>query len=218
MAFEKFKLAVFDMDGVLTQPVSSWEYVHKRLGVDNSTNLSLYRSGSLAYIDFLRSDVQLWLEHLGPTSANTVIGILDEIPLRTGIFETINSLKGKGIRTAIISGGIYWLAEKIGTLNHFDEIYANKIKTDHSNKVVADGVVMVDPKNKDATIRQLQEKLCVSPEETISVGDTLQDVGMFRNSGLSVAFNPMEDAVSKKATFTLRGNDLTAILKVIRQP
>ncbi len=215
MEIEKFKLAVFDMDGVLTQPVSSWEYVHRKLGVDNTGNLSSYRNGTMNYIDFLKSDVKLWLDRLGPTSAETVIRILDEIPLRGGISLTINTLKERGIKTAIISGGIYWLAEKIGKGYGFDEIYANHIKTDSLDNLLPDGIVMVDPKHKDHTIRELQDRLKVEPEETISVGDTLQDVAMFRNSGLSVAFNPVEETVSARARFTLKGNDLSELLKLL---
>ena len=215
MAIEKYKLAVFDMDGVLTQPVSSWEFVHRKLGVDNTGNLHSYRNGSMTYIDFLKSDVKLWIDHLGPTSAGTVIGILNEIPLRERISRTIETLKNNGITTSIISGGIYWLAERIGKANGFDEIYANKIKTDASNNVVPDGIVMVDPKYKDVTLKELQGRLGVDPEETISVGDTLQDVAMFRNSGLSVAFNPVEEAVSAKASFTIKGNDLSELLRLL---
>lgn len=216
MALEKYKLAVFDMDGVLTQPVSSWEYVHRRLGVDNAGNLHAYRAGTLSYIDFLKSDVRLWLNGNGPTSAERVIGILDEIPLREGIQATFQRLKEAGIRTAIVSGGIYWLAERVGKAAGADEIHANHILTDESNNILPDGEVMVDPKHKDVVIRKIQERLGILPEETISVGDTFQDVAMFRNSGISFAFNPVDSSVSHEATHTIEGNDLSALLALIK--
>ncbi len=92
MTLGKYKLAVFDMDGVLTQPVSSWDYVHKRLGVDNAENLNSYRAGTLSYIDFLRSDVRLWLGDDGPTSAEKVMEILEQVPLREGVKSTFSKL------------------------------------------------------------------------------------------------------------------------------
>lgn len=217
MTSKRYKLAVFDMDGVLTQPVSSWEYLHKRFGVDNSVNLGAYKSGRLSYIDFLRSDVKLWIDRNGTTSASTVISMLDQIPRRDGVYITMKTLRDNGIKTAIISGGIYWLAEKICESAVFDEIHANRIHTDNLNNIVADGEVMVEPRHKDAVLVQMQERLGVRPEETISVGDTFQDVAMFRHSGLSVAFNPVESSVSSGATFTVIGNDLAPILDLIER-
>lgn len=212
MSLRDYKLAVFDMDGVLTQPISSWGYVHQRLGLDNTIYSNSYRAGNLSYIDFLKSDVNLWLRKLGPTKADVIIRILKDIPLRDGVLETIEKMKTAGLKTVIISGGIYWLAEAIGKEFGFDEIFANQIKMDRSDFIVPDGVVMVDPKHKDVVMRELQKKLGISQKETISVGDTSQDIAMFRNSGLSFAFNPVETSVSVNASFTVTGNDLSAIL------
>ncbi len=120
------------------------------------------------------------------------------------------------MKTAIISGGIYWLAKRVGEYAGADEIYANHILTDESNNLLADGHVMVDPKHKDDVIKEVQKRLGILPEETISVGDTYQDVAMFRNSGLSFAFNPVESAVSGGATHTIVGNDLSKMLEYVR--
>lgn len=209
------KLAVFDMDGVLTGNPSSWEFVHRSLGVDNTRNLNLYREGKISYIDFLKSDVRLWLDRFGEVKADSIIEILMKIPLRKGISGTVSSLASRGIVSAIVSGGIYWLAEKIGADSGFDEVYANRIKTDDSGNVLADGIVMVDPRRKDQRIREIQGRLGFSAEETISVGDTPQDVAMFRNSGFSISFNPVEETMTRSSSLTLKGNDLTAILEAI---
>lgn len=217
MAVTGYKLAVFDMDGVLTQNPSSWEFVHKRLGVDNRENLALYRNGELSYIEFLKSDVNLWLRRNTSIPSRIIIDILNEIPLREGIRETVVSLDSMGITTAIISGGIYWLAEKIGNFAPFSRIEANHISTDENGFIIPDGKVMVDPKHKDVNIRELQERLGVSMAETVSVGDTLQDVAMFRNSGLSIAFNPVDEMMKEKATFSIAGNNLSAILDIVEK-
>ena len=57
MNLHGIRLVVFDMDGVLTTHPSSWEYVHRAMGVDNSENLRLYRTGNISYMDFLRIDL-----------------------------------------------------------------------------------------------------------------------------------------------------------------
>lgn len=212
-----FKLAVFDMDGVLTGTPSSWEFVHRKIGVDNSGNLSLFKNGRITYMDFLRSDVELWIEKLGNVPADYIRGILDLVPLRCGIAETMSSLKKMGIKTAIISGGIYWLAEKISKFADFTEIHANKIQTNANGEIIPDGTVMVDPGRKDVVLRTLQEKLGIAEEETFSVGDTLQDVAMFRRSGYSIAFNANDFSMTGKASASMKGNDLTQILELIEK-
>ena len=212
-----FKLAVFDMDGVLTGTPSSWEFVHRKIGVDNSRNLSLFKNGRITYMDFLRSDVELWIEKLGNVPADYIRGILDLVPLRCGIAETMSSLKKMGIKTAIISGGIYWLAEKISKFADFTEIHANKIQTNANGEIIPDGTVMVDPGRKDVVLRTLQEKLGIAEEETFSVGDTLQDVAMFRRSGYSIAFNANDFSMTGKASASMKGNDLTQILELIEK-
>lgn len=217
MSKKAYRLAVFDMDGVLTSNPSSWEFVHRSFGVDNSANFRLYRQGKLPYIEFLRSDVSLWIQKNGPISADHIIGILDQIPLRKGISETVTLLRERGIRSAIVSGGIYWLAEKIARTTEFVSIYANKIKTDSSNFLIPDGEVMVEPGRKDIAIREIQRTLGIGAGETISIGDTSQDVAMFRNSAISIAFNPVDSSLGQKATAEISGDDVSAIIEVIDQ-
>ena len=55
----------------------------------------------------------------------------------------------------------------------------------------------------------------ISSDETISVGDTFQDAAMFRNSGISVAFNPVDRSLGNQTDYMIYGNDLTAILKLL---
>ena len=215
MSEKRIKLAVFDMDGVLTRSSSSWDFVHRRLGVDNHENLRKYREDEISYLEFLRSDVSAWMDKLGTVPASLIQEILDEIPLRDGITETISALKERGISSVIISGGIYWLAEKIGAASHFDEVHANRIKTDTRNFIIPDGEVMVEPKRKDIVIKAVQARMGISSDETISVGDTFQDAAMFRNSGISVAFNPVDRSLGNQTDYMIYGNDLTAILKLL---
>lgn len=217
MSSTRFKLAVFDMDGVLTGTPSSWEFVHRKIGVDNMRNLSLFRKGEITYMEFLKSDVVLWIDKMGTVPADFIKSILDQVPLRNNIAETMSSLRAMGMETAIISGGIYWLAEKISTIGNFSEIHANKIKTNQRNEIIPDGTVMVDPRKKDVILQDLQKRLGINEEETFSVGDTTQDVALFRHSGFSIAFNTHESSMIRNASVSLEGNDLGLILEEIER-
>ena len=113
MNLHGIRLVVFDMDGVLTTHPSSWEYVHRAMGVDNSENLRLYRTGNISYMDFLRSDVNLWISRHPGITREDVVKILDSIPLRKNLNLAVKEIRDSGAATAIVSGGIYWLAQRI---------------------------------------------------------------------------------------------------------
>ena len=200
------------MDGVLTKHPSSWEYVHRKLGVDNGKNLQLYREEKLSYIEFLRSDVRLWINENPGISEQDVRKILETIPERDGIPETMAKLHSGGITTAIISGGIYWLAERICRDSGIDYVFANGIRTDSTGRLLPDGDVVVEPRYKDRVLLDLQDRLKIGKDETASVGDTYQDNAMFMHSGISIAFNAKDPRVSKAATFSSNGDDLRIIL------
>lgn len=215
MNLHGIRLVVFDMDGVLTAHPSSWEYVHHAMGVDNSENLRLYRTGRISYMDFLRSDVNLWISRNPGITSGDVIRILDTIPLRENLGRTVSEIRDSGAATAIVSGGIYWLARRIADQAAFDQVYANMILTDSTGRIIPDGNVMVEPRHKDRSITEIQKKLGISEAETASVGDTTQDAAMFMHSAVSIAFNSVDGRLSTMASHTAHGNDLLEIARIL---
>lgn len=215
MVRQGIRLVAFDMDGVLTSHPSSWEFVHSRMGVDNRLNLDLYRKGLISYLEFLRSDVRLWTETHPGISEDDVRRILDDIPLTEGIYRSVQELRDSGIVTAIISGGIYWLAERICISAPFDRVFANKISTDSSGRIVPDGTVMVEPRHKDRVLASIQQNTGIGMEETASVGDTLQDAAMFQRSALSIAFNTGDPKVVRSATHHVSSRNLLDAVRII---
>lgn len=58
----KFKFVAFDLDGVLVDTFSSWVWMHKHFDVNNDHSLYAYQRGEIDYLEFMRRDIQLWLE------------------------------------------------------------------------------------------------------------------------------------------------------------
>ncbi|GGM76250.1 phosphoserine phosphatase [Thermogymnomonas acidicola] len=208
------RLTVFDMDGVLTRSISSWQYVHEHFGVDNSENLRRYLAGEIDYMEFLRSDVRLWLSARGPVRAQDIISVLQGIPLRRDIGEAFSRLHSLGSAIAIISGGIFWLARMIGERYGADYVFANEIYC-RDGFLVPDGRMVVDPKNKSAVLAGLQRRLGIGRGETVSVGDTEQDVGMFELSALSIAVDPKDEAVRKRCMLIINSDSLLPVVQAI---
>lgn len=66
-------------------------------------------------------------------------------------------------------------------------------------------------------VRKLQHDTSIGPENTISVGDSVQDIPMFRLSGFSVGFNPLDEEVSRNSAFSMSSNDLYNLAKLIEK-
>ncbi|CAC12065.1 conserved hypothetical protein [Thermoplasma acidophilum] len=176
------KLAIFDMDGTLTDEPSSWEYVHRRLHTDNHMNFRLYRNGFISYEEFFRSDVLAWLRMHPRLKKDDIAGILRDIKLRDGSSEVVNGLKERGLITAVVSGGISWLCDILNEYMQIDYNLSNVIATDEGGFVQPWGYIRVIPERKNIAVKSLQSMLHISKDETISIGDSMENGMIHINS------------------------------------
>jgi phosphoserine phosphatase len=208
-------LVAFDMDGVLTEYPSSWEYVHRSMGVDNSENVSLFNSGSITYEQFIERDVSLWIRKMGKVPVSRIKEILSGITLRPDLAESIRRLKKDGHRVAIVSGGLSLLAEEIDRMEKFHYVFANSILSDENGLVMPSGIMNVNYKRKDMNIAYMQALLGIGRSDTVSVGDSMDDASMFSVSGYSIAYNPNRKDLSKLASATVVSDKLMPVVELI---
>ncbi|WP_243680879.1 HAD-IB family phosphatase [Vulcanisaeta souniana] len=95
------RVAILDVDGVLTYFRSAWQHLHKVLGTDNWAliNRAAYSSGLINYRDWALTDALLWIG-----VPRTWIEI--PITLRKGAVELLRFLRDNGIRIIAVSGGL----------------------------------------------------------------------------------------------------------------
>jgi phosphoserine phosphatase len=186
-------LAVLDMDGVLTTNRSSWKIIHDTLGTDNRVNYNLYLSGKISYREFMLRDIDEWLKAKPDITREFILSIVKRIELRDGLLNFMERLNKSGFITAIVSGGLYILAELLNQKVSFDEIYANQLLFDSSGRLLRDGNIMVIPTQKGINVKDLQKKYSIPKEKTVSIGDTLNDFSMFTESHYSILLNPEEN-------------------------
>ena len=186
-------LAVLDMDGVLTTNRSSWKIIHDTLGTDNRVNYNLYLGGKISYREFMLRDIDEWLKAKPDITREFILSIVKRIELRDGLLNFMERLNKSGFITAIVSGGLYILAELLNQKVSFDEIYANQLLFDSSGRLLRDGNIMVIPTQKGINVKDLQKKYSIPKEKTVSIGDTLNDFSMFTESHYSILLNPEEN-------------------------
>ncbi|MEM3675826.1 MAG: HAD-IB family phosphatase [Thermoplasmataceae archaeon] len=209
------KLAVFDMDGVLTTHPSSWEFVHRYAQVSNEEARELYEKSLISYSDFLKSDVRLWISSGKVRTHSDLVRILSGIPVTAGAVETVESIRKMGFVTAIISGGLYDLVDLIDPQHRlFDFVFANRVAVDAGGYLVPDGQIMVEPMEKGTVLRKLQQDLSIGAENTMSVGDSVQDIPMFRMSKISVAVGSGNSEIAGIAKYVVPREDFRKITRL----
>jgi phosphoserine phosphatase len=207
-----FDLVAFDMDGVLVDYRSCWTWIHDHFSVDNEDALNEFIDGRIDDMEFMRRDIALWKERNPCLCRSDLDSILEPLPITSGVEETVSALKAAGMTTVIITGGIDIVAERIVRHYGFDDYLANGVECDERGLVTGEGVLRVELKNKRAALDYFMAKYSVSRERVASIGDSFIDIPMFQASGMSIAYNPLDEVVARSATHIVRSQNLMAVL------
>lgn len=204
----ELELVVFDMDGVLVDCESSWEWVHDHFEVDNDHSLKAYLNGEIDNVEFIRRDVSLWKDSDPDVSKEDIVNILKKVPLMNG-FEKCIPTMSEEYHTAIISGGMKPLAEYIGK-NYFDRIMANDFE-EKDGEVICKPVIEVELKDKGSAFDQLIREMDIPAKNTAAVGNSHFDVPLLEKAGKGIAFDPVDAKVKKAADKIIEKKDLTLV-------
>ena len=179
----KIKFVVFDMDGTLLRPRSCWAYIHEHFGTDNSEMLRLYIEHKITDQEFVKSDINLWQYNSNEKIDEKYINsILDEIEPIDGAEELVAGLHSKGIETAILSGGIQFLADKWAKKWKMKKALANELIDSKGGNMVVK--INASGHAKGPVMDKLLNDMGLSSEEVAAVGDTVVDLPMFERAGL----------------------------------
>ncbi len=209
------RLVAFDMDGTLVDVASSWAAVHAHFGEQNAEGLRRFLADEIDDEEFIRTDIEIWRRHRPGLALDDLETILAEVPLMPGAAELFDGLRRRGVRTAIVSGGIDLLARRIARELRIDVALANGFRVRSDGRLTGEGIVRVPIHGKEGVLAQLQTQLGVTAEETASVGNSAIDVGLFRRSRLGVAFLPEDDAVRRGADRVVAERDLARVLEAL---
>jgi len=210
------KLVALDMDGTLVDVDSSFAAVHHHFQEHNADGLRDFLAGRIDDHEFIRTDVRIWQRHAPDLRVDDLEAILDRVPLMPGAATLVSGLRARGVRTAIISGGIDLLAHRIARELRIDLTLANGFRVDKDGRLTGEGIIRVPIQEKEEVLRGLQHQLGIAVAETASVGNSEIDVGLFRRSRVGVAFLPEDEAVRRGATHVVIEKDLGRVLDLLR--
>jgi len=211
---DKLELVIFDMDGVLTDIISSWKYIHDFFKTSNKRSVDEYLKGKIDDMEFIKRDVSLWRENGKPITQDKLVKILSDVPLMKGADKCIKILRKNNIKTAIVSAGLDLLAYKTAEELGIDYVKSNGIKIDENGRLTGEGILKVRLMYKDLAVKSLLKDLKIPLGRVASVGNSCFDIPMLEITGLSIAFNPLDDCTKDAADFIVQEKDLSKILSV----
>lgn len=211
---DKLEMVIFDMDGVLTDIISSWKYIHDFFKTSNQRSVDNYLKGKIDDMEFIKRDVSLWIENGKLITQDRLNQILSDVPLMKGADECIKIISQNNIKTAIVSAGLDLLANKTAKELGIDYVKSNGIKTDENGRLTGEGILNVRLMYKDLAVKSLLSDLKIPLERVASVGNSCFDIPMLEITGLSVAFNPSDDCTIEAADYVVKEKDLSKILPV----
>ena len=165
-------------------------------------------NGEIAFEPALRERVAL-LKGLPISVVDDVIA--KRITLTPGGPELIATMKAKGYYAALVSGGFTAFTSRIGATLGFDEDRANILLEENG---ILTGLVQEPILGKQAKVDALNdiaEKLGISTDDALAVGDGANDLGMLQLAGAGVALHA-KPTVSAQARLRIDHSDLTALL------
>ncbi len=204
----KYKLIAFDLDGVLVEVKSSWEFIHDYFGVpreERTRNYLDYVSGKISYDEWIKRDVALWSKVLGrKLMREDLYEAISKIPVNRDTEYVVRELKRKGFIVGIISAGVGQVAEMVALKYGFDFWIANPITFTEEGIVSENQRARMPPYRKPLTLLWIAKRYGVNVNATIYVGDSDWDIGVIRLAGCGIAYNcstSLEREADKKIDF-----------------
>ncbi|CUW44861.1 phosphoserine phosphatase [Brucella vulpis] len=167
-------------------------------------------NGEIAFEPALRERVAL-LKGLPLSVIDKVIST--RITLTPGGPQLVRTMRKHGAYTALVSGGFTSFTRRIAEMIGFNEERANRLIYDgtHLTGTVAEPIL--GRESKVEKLVEIAERLGLTPEDAIAVGDGANDLGMIQLAGTGVALHA-KPAVAAQAKMRIDHGDLTALLYI----
>jgi phosphoserine phosphatase len=215
---DTYKLVCFDVDGTLIQNVKfSWQLFHDHFNVDpkrREQGKKAFLKGDISYLQWAEHDVGLWKEK--KVTKKDFFKAIDSnhITLVDGVRETLETLKKNGMKIGVISGSLNVMLERFlpdyDTL--FDDVFLSRLTFDENG--VINGVIATpyDIEHKATALRMISEREKIPLNQTVFIGDYLNDLHVLQLAGLGIAFNAKHREVKDAANVSVDSANMKDIL------
>lgn len=165
-------------------------------------------NGEIGFEGALRERVAL----LRGVPEETITRVLEtRITTSPGGRELMATMKAHGAHAALVSGGFTAFAEPVAQNLGFDESRANLLLAQNGKLTgeVAEPILGQDA--KVAALHEISARLGITPQDTLAVGDGMNDLPMLQAAGMGVAVHG-KPALQERVGLRINHADLTALL------
>jgi phosphoserine phosphatase len=142
--------------------------------------------------------------------------LAERIKPMKGARVLVQTLKAKGCRTVLVTGGFHQFADPVAELLGFERVVGNRLAVE-SGKLTGGLIGAIsDSATKRATLLEEQEKLG-GKVPTLATGDGANDIPMIEEATYGIAFEAKPKARAAANGWVDRG-DLTAVLRLLGVP
>ena len=193
------KLAVFDMDSTPIQ-CEVIDELAKHAGVGDRV-VDITERAMRGELDFNESFTER-LGLLNGLDARVAHKVAASLPFSEGAHELMLTLRARGVRTVVLSGGFDVFADSVITALKMDEYMANtlEIVDDKLTGRVVPPIVNADEKR--ARLVAIAKSMSIDLSQTMAVGDGANDLKMLQAAGIGIAFRA-KPVVREQARYQL---------------
>ncbi len=205
--FREKRLVVMDNDSTLVA-AEVIDELAKEAGVGDQVVKITQRAmnGEIPFKEALRDRVRL-LKGMHTSTLNTVHRRICYTP---GAFEFTAMLRKRGCKTAVLTGGFDFFAERVQKELKLTYMFANRLEI-KNNKVTGEVLgEIVDGQRKLALMEEIAKKEQIPLDRVVAIGDGANDLPMITKAGLGIAFNA-KPSVAIAAPYNIRQKSLVPL-------
>ncbi|MCK5451013.1 MAG: HAD family phosphatase [Candidatus Omnitrophica bacterium] len=210
----KYKLIVFDVDGTITRHISSWRYIHEKLGLWDvlaKKYQEQFLAGKISYRRFCELDAAQWKG----LEIKKMRNVFSGVRYSKNAKRVIEQLKNMGFKLAAVSTGLQFITDRIKEELGFDHVIGNRLNV-RRGKLTGGVKINISHGAKGKTVRNILKRFNVKSSQMIAIGDSEGDIPMLKIAGYSIAFNSSSNELSDMADHVCRTTDFMEVYKIIK--